>query len=230
MRRRGPSQNLPPAPAKAPSGYQGPATWQSNSVGGYGYASKPAYFSSQPTFNPQGSYSGKVSNGYSGSAVAAAGLAGVVAGVGSYYMYSQYKNMFSCGRSYSCCWGCPNSCFNQPNAKCQVQRTGNAFRDDILKEAFYPQDKVPIAIVFRSVSSTDPRYKSQAICPPPNWSQSSNQSLPVSGSLWVTLTEMQEFTATSTVGAASKNSGALSYTSIFIAVVNLRCLMRWGSL
>eukprot|EP00405_Crypthecodinium_cohnii_P008368 CAMPEP_0206423988 /NCGR_PEP_ID=MMETSP0324_2-20121206/2975_1 /ASSEMBLY_ACC=CAM_ASM_000836 /TAXON_ID=2866 /ORGANISM="Crypthecodinium cohnii, Strain Seligo" /LENGTH=603 /DNA_ID=CAMNT_0053888587 /DNA_START=308 /DNA_END=2121 /DNA_ORIENTATION=+ len=195
-RRRGSSINALSAPYYSAAGNR----WSSPATGGtcYGYTSASVWSSTYTHSVSTTSYGYTGASAYRYSAktmvlAAAAGFAGgAVVTASTYYLYRSLTSS-SCS-SYSCCFGCSNSCYSSTNSQCTITVNDLQTQDDIMESGFFPDELAPFPLRVRVTSIDGEDYTEANVCPPSSCTDyaSCESSGGTTNSLWVTLTKLEE--------------------------------------
>lgn len=245
MRRRGAPE--PTGPRRRSTSVSGNA-WQSPSTGGgkqgsYGYT--PGNYQGKYPSGKQPTDTKYGYNGYNkpgglstGQAIAIGAGAGIVAGIGGYWLYQRltYSNSFGSCRHDSWTGNC-NECRNSyGNGGCRYQEPNNYqfSRDDIFEDTgFYPADWVqPLKLIIKAVdavpTSTGP-FATATMCPPSSldlsnmsdtsWMPPANYPI-----IWASFTQVSELSTMQSVDGAQ--TAASPVWVLLFAVAAGRRLLR----
>mmetsp|Transcript_82493 Transcript_82493/g.172748 ORF Transcript_82493/g.172748 Transcript_82493/m.172748 type:complete len:502 (+) Transcript_82493:79-1584(+) len=213
----------------------GGTRWTSPGTGGisYGYTSSSEWALTYPTIVSITSYgyTGGSAYGVSKTSTAvsvAAGFAGGTAVTAStYYLYRTLSSSTCTG--YSCCYGCPSSCFTSSNHDCTIGVSDQLTQDDIMAAGFYP-DELNFPVVIRITSIVGDDYTQASICAPSTCTNfTSCTTTSEANTLWVTLSQMEELGSIGVAGArptANPFAGLVTMVCSFSMLFFLRAAIR----
>lgn len=241
-RRRTPATHVRPAtPMASPT-----RTWSNSQNPGVDYKMPPAAFAHNYVSRPMTTGYGFSGSSKIGTSVALAAGAGLVAGVGSHYVFSRLRSLYhgTCyagDQNFSSCAECRRQ--HSPAADCSAhyKPTGNLTRDDLVSSGFVPARLTgPLQLSITEVKGE--AFSAHVLCSylfssvnTSNASNMSNNPTMLSAGtralvgnssipdLFVTLTEMASLPIQSSHSTGSPGSGHSSMKFIVVPLV-LTCV------